>query len=460
LAAGLKLKINFVTPLLTTYFRPQYLRNLVFMKSFKLLFFTILFFVVFVLGANAQTIHLEQSKVSGIYKSGDNIRVTVFSEGLAPDSISVKILENYNEIQNKKIKWPGDSLVVFNGKPEGPASFIVEIKAEDEFSSIGLVVDPEEFQPGTERPKDFEKYWKNERKAFRALPTEIKSVAVENIDVNFECSDIEINCTGPKPARGYFAKPKTAVPKSLPIVLFVHAAGVKGSWCLAQPETAINYAKMGKGALAFDLNAHGMLNGQPQKYYDDLEAGELKNYFFQGLESREEFYFRGMYLRLMRTLDFLTSQPEWDGKRIIVIGESQGGGQALAAAGLDDRVTAVVATVPAMCDWGGTLTGSKGGWPQPFAQSGDQQKMLQTLPYFDAAHLLKNSKATIVTEIGFIDYTCPSNSIYAAINQSKGKKIVFGVPYRGHHVDQKQYQKIWEETVYQPKIEFIEDFLK
>jgi cephalosporin-C deacetylase-like acetyl esterase len=113
-----------------------------------------------------------------------------------------------------------------------------------------------------------------------------------------------------------------------------------------------------------------------------------------------------------------------------------------------------------MCDWGGTLTGSKGGWPQPFAQSGDQQKMLQTLPYFDAAHLLKNSKATIVTEIGFIDYTCPSNSIYAAINQSKGKKIVFGVPYRGHHVDQKQYQKIWEETVYQPKMEFIEDFLK
>ena len=82
--------------------------------------------------------------------------------------------------------------------------------------------------------------------------------------------------------RGYFAKPKSAVPKSLPIVLFVHAAGVKGSWCLAQPETAVNYAKMGNGALAFDLNAHGMLNGQPQEYYDDLEAGELKGYYLSG----------------------------------------------------------------------------------------------------------------------------------------------------------------------------------
>ena len=86
--------------------------------------------------------------------------------------------------------------------------------------------------------------------------------------------------------------------------------------------------------------------------------------------------------------------------------------------------------------------------------------MLKTLPYFDVAHLLKNSKATLVTEIGYIDTVCPSNSIYAAINQSKGKKIIFGVPYRGHHVDQKQFQKIWEETVYKPRIEFIDNFLE
>jgi cephalosporin-C deacetylase-like acetyl esterase len=217
---------------------------------------------------------------------------------------------------------------------------------------------------------------------------------------------------------------------------------------------------MGKGALAFDLNAHGMLNGQPQEYYEELEKGELKNYWEIGIESRDDYYFRGMYLRLIRTLDFLTSQPEWDGKRILVIGESQGGGQSLAAAGLDDRVSAVVATVPAMCDFGGELIGRTGGWPQPFKMKGDKDKMLKTIPYFDAAHLLKNSKATLVTEIGFIDTTCPSVSIYAAINQSKGEKIVFGVPYRGHHLNQKEYQKIWEETVYKPKMKFIEEFLK
>ena len=174
---------------------------------------------------------------------------------------------------------------------------------------------PDKFQPGTTRPKDFDKYWKKEKKALRDLPMKIKSEPVENVEEGFMCFDVEINCTGPKPARGYFAKPNSARAKTLPIVLFVHAAGVKGDWCLSKPETAIYYAKMGKGALAFDLNAHGMLNGQPQEYYNKLEEGELKGYFYQGIENRDDFYFRGMYLRLLRTLDFLCNQPEWDGKR-------------------------------------------------------------------------------------------------------------------------------------------------
>lgn len=119
-----------------------------------------------------------------------------------------------------------------------------------------------------------------------------------------------------------------------------------------------------------------------------------------------------------------------------------------------------MATVPAMCDFGGTFDGRIGGWPNPFSYNKNHEKMMATLPYFDAAHILKNCKATLITEIGFIDKTCPSVSIYAAINQAKGEKIIFGVPYRGHHVNQKSYQEEWENTVYKPKMDFIADFLK
>ena len=128
------------------------------------------------------------------------------------------------------------------------------------------------------------------------MPFEVKAYDVNGngTEKGYSCADIEINCPGPKPARGYFAKPEHAAAKSLPAVLLVHAAGVKGSWCRSEPGNALNYAR--KGALCFDLNAHGMLNGQPESYYAGLEEGELKNYFLKGMTDRDEYYFRGMYL--------------------------------------------------------------------------------------------------------------------------------------------------------------------
>src|SRR5690606_29812949 len=131
------------------------------------------------------------------------------------------------------------------------------------------------------------------------------------------------------------------------------------------------------------LNAHGMLNGQPEAYYQELEDGPLQRYWEQGAKDRDTYYFRFMYLRMLRSIEYLTRQPEWDGERILVIGESQGGGQALAAAGLDKRVSAVVATVPALCDFGGPLAGRKGGWPQPMKSYEDQPEVVRATSYFD-----------------------------------------------------------------------------
>lgn len=81
---------------------------------------------------------------------------------------------------------------------------------------------------------------------------------------------------------------------------------------------------------------------------EELSRGELKDYRNAGHEDRETCYFKGMFLRLVRAIDFLTSQPEWDGKTLIVYGSSQGGYQAIVAAGLDSRVSYFCAGVPRM----------------------------------------------------------------------------------------------------------------
>ena len=412
--------------------------------------------------AQAQTLTLKQTRENGIYKKGEKIRVMAFLKDRQNDSLRINVYMNNDQVILKKILIPeADSVVVYEGSSKKPCSLIVEAFLKSEKASTGMIVDPLKIKPGIKAPKDIGAYWDKEKQDLKALQLDVKFGLNECKEYAFVCFDTEINCTGPKPARGYFAMPTKAPAKSLPIVLLVHAAGVKGSWCRSDSREALRYAKMGKGAICFDLNAHGMLNGQPDEYYNNLEAGELNEYYNQGLESRENFYFRGMYLRLLRTLDFLTKLPEWDGKRILVIGESQGGGQALAAAGLDPRVSAVVATVPAMCDWGGTLVGRKAGWPQPFEHHGDQEKMKKAVPYFDTANLLKNSQAILVVEIGLADRTCPSTSVYAALNQSRGTKIIYPVTYREHGwPDAEQRTAHWDQMVFNPKNEFVKNYLK
>lgn len=408
-----------------------------------------------------QGIIFKQTNESGVYKRGQKINIMALTPNHKGDSIKIRILiNNRQEFSRKETKLEGDSLQVFEGSFGEPCSIIIEAKMKTESSSIGLIVEPEKIKPGVKSPQDFDTFWKDQKKALKALPMEVKSNSVSDLQIEkgYDCADVEINCLGPRPARGYFAKPQNAALKSLPIVIFLHAAGVKSSWCQSEPQTALKYARL--GALGFDLNAHGMLNGQADSYYNDLEKGELRNYADQGLTSREDCYFLGMYLRLMRTIDFLTKQPEWDGKRIMVIGQSQGGGQALAAAGLDKRVSAVVAILPAMCDWGGKLDRRQGGWPQPFEKKNDKDALIKVLSYFDNAHLLKGTKATIVAEIGLIDMTCPSTSVFAAINQAKGKKIIYTVPYRAHENPQKEWVKKWEEAINTPRETFIQNYLK
>ena len=417
--------------------------------------------IVLALSSQAQNLTLSTNKDSGVYERGEPIIVKATTD--TTDPIQVKVLKNNNTlILSANVMPVGDELPIFQYTFDSSCAIIVEARQGDSEARIGAIVDPGSLRPGFERPKDLDSYWNEQKQLLSDLPFEIKKKPMElsEEDAGYECFDIELNCIGPKPVRGYLAKPEAAAAKSLPIVIYFHAAGVKGHWCRSKYEDAVSKAKLGNGTLSIDINAHGMLNGQPESYYEDLEDGELHYYWDQGLESRDTYYFRFMYLRLLRTIEFATRQPEWDGKRILVIGESQGGGQSLAAAGLDHRVTAVVAMVPAMCDFGGEMVNRKGGWNQPLQYHMDQPGIQDVLPYFDNAQLLKGSKARIFVEIGLVDQTCPATSIFAAINQAEGKKTIITVPYRQHQEPKGSLHELWENTAWKPRQGYIEDYLK
>jgi cephalosporin-C deacetylase-like acetyl esterase len=140
-------------------------------------------------------------------------------------------------------------------------------------------------------------------------------------------------------------------------------------------------------------------------------------------------------LRLIRGIDVLAAQPEWDGKRVIVYGSSQGGYQAIAAAGLDARVTFFAAGVPAGCDHSGMMANRIAGWPKivPMKDGKPDLAVLEAFRYIDCMNFATRTKAAgCYFTVGFIDGVCPPTSVYAAYNQLNIPKEIYNDIPSGH----------------------------
>jgi cephalosporin-C deacetylase len=339
---------------------------------------------------------------------------TLLKNGLLPVNSGTVSLQNGEATLSAKLDEPGFLLCE------------VQVSGVPKPGRGGAAFAPEDIPPSAEAPEDFDAFWKKQLERLKAVPGNFRLTEVPSPQADVTTFDLQADCLG-QPVSGYFARPATATPASLPAILLLHGAGV-GSGRL---DVAAGWAQ--KGLLALDINAHGLPNGKPEAFYADLAAGQLKDYPLVGFESRESNYFLGMFLRVVRALDFLTSQPEWDGRTLIVFGSSQGGAQSLAGAALDDRVSFFVAGVPAMCDHTGSLAGRDPGWPKflpPGATPSAGAK--KTVGYFDMANFASRIKVPGFFTVGFLDKTCPPTTVYAAYNRLGGEKTIFHDVAAGH----------------------------
>ena len=383
-------------------------------------------------------VKVDTERADALYAVGDDVRFLV-TVSLAKKPVTagkanyVLDDEGPSELAKGTIEL-GDKPAVIAGKMDKPGFLRCRVTFTPEpkrvFRGVAAAgISPLKIQPSVPAPDDFDAFWNDQKAQLARLPMEPKLTPVKQGDAAIECFDIQIQCLGGAPVSGYFARPKGAEPKSCPAILWVHGAGVRSSSLGA----AVRGAKL--GMVSMDINAHGIPNGKPAQYYAELNKGRLRGYRHAGRESRDTCYFRGMYLRLVRAIDFLTAQPEWDGQVMAVTGHSQGGGQSIVAGGIDSRVTCIAAGVPAMCDHTGRAAGRINGWPKlvPMAPDGKPEpKSLAASRYFDAVHFAARCKADAIVSVGFIDTTCPPTTNYAAYNQLAGRKQVINEPHMGH----------------------------
>ncbi len=375
-----------------------------------------------------------------IYKSGEevtfNIKLLKDNKPTAGVELSYTLtVDGHKQLGTGKLT-SADQPVSVKGKLDEPGFLRVTVTCKPEGQAAisglgGAGIDPLAIKPSLPVPDDFDDFWNDQKRQLAAVPMNPRLTPVTATADTVDCFDLQVDCLGGKPVSGYYARPKNATPKSLPAVLFVHGAGVR-SCVIASP---CNEAK--RGRLALDINAHGIPNGKPPEFYTSLSTSDLAQYTLKGRDSRETVYFRGMYLRVLRALDFLCAQPEWDGQVLLVSGASQGGGQALAAAGLDSRVTAFFAGVPALCDHSGNAIDRVAGWPRIVPLDASRKpdpKVLQVARYIDGMNFAARTKADAILTVGFIDTVCPPTSVYATYNNLAGKKEMFNGPLIGHAV--------------------------
>jgi cephalosporin-C deacetylase-like acetyl esterase len=316
------------------------------------------------------------------------------------------------------------------GKLDEPGFLLLRASSGKASTLAAAGYDPLQLKPSMPVPDDFDAFWAAQKAALAKVPMKSTLTPVTAAAKNVDAFDVQVECLG-KPVSGYLGRPKNAKPKSLPAILHVHGAGVRSSGL-----ASVSWAANEGGMLSLDINAHGIPNGQPKAFYDALSNGELKGYPQFGNKDREQCYFKGMFLRLIRAIDFLAAQPEWDGKTLIVYGSSQGGFQAFTAAGLDERVTFICAGVPAGCDHTGSQANRINGWPKIVpndAEGKPDTTALQASRYFDCMNFAAKAKCKgAAVTVGFIDTTCPPTSVYAAYNALTMPKSIHTDVLAGH----------------------------
>ena len=388
-------------------------------------------FLFLAIAAYAQqlTLQVTTDRTDATYKVGDTATFTI--ESSQPAEVTLVFSKDGVQPQPvKKVTLTGGKLSLTD-KLDEPGFLQLRATSGKATAVAAAAYDPLQIKPSMPVPDDFDAFWTSQKAALAKVPLKSTLTPVETAVKGVEAFDLQVECLGGKPVSGYFGRPKGAKPKSLPAVLHVHGAGVRSSG-LGSVSWALNEG----GMLSLDINAHGIPNGKPAEFYTALQNGVLKDYRAHGNKDRETVYFKGMFLRLIRAIDFLTGQPEWDGKTLIVYGSSQGGFQALAAAGLDSRVTFICAGVPAGCDHTGSQANRVNGWPKIVPNGPDGKPdpaALQASRYFDCVNFATRAKCKgAAVTVGFIDTTCPPTSVYAAYNALTLPKTIHFDTLAGH----------------------------
>lgn len=272
--------------------------------------------------------------------------------------------------------------------------------------------EPEKIQPTVTLPEDFEKFWSEAVAANQNIPMQpTMTLMPELCNGVYNAYHIRFQSYAP----GCYMYGVLTVPVKegkYPAILKVPGAGVK-------PMPAYGNMPTDK-AVILQLGINGIPVNMPREVYTNLDRGALRGYNRFRVDSRDDYYYKRVYLGCARAVDFLAELDCVDAEKIAVSGGSQGGALSFTTAALNPKVKCLYANYPALCDLTGYLNGRGGGWPHFFRTESDNnlksEQIIDNLRYYDVVNFARKVSVPVKVAFGYNDTTCCPTSIFSAIN--------------------------------------------
>lgn len=376
-----------------------------------------------------------------LYKTGDKAKVEVglYLYGIPQDvEVSYEIGPDMMPATSSgKVMLKNGRAIIDMGTMKKPGFLDLRLKAQGKDKvyehHVKVGFSPELLKPYTKNPSDFDAFWKTNLEAARKeVGNEkliVKSEKVEKYTTDeFDCYLLKLKIDRRHSIYGYLTRPKAS--GKYPVVLCPPGAGIK---TIKDPMGKTFYAK--NGFIRLEMEIHGLNPEMTDEQFKEItSAFDYENgYLTNGLDNRDNYYMKHVYVACVRAIDYLTSLSDWDGKNVFVQGGSQGGALSLITAGLDPRVTACVANHPALSDMAGYLDGRAGGYPH-FNRLNHMltPEKVETMAYYDVVNFARRITCPVFLTWGYNDNVCPPTTSYIVWNQITAPKESLLTPINEH----------------------------
>jgi cephalosporin-C deacetylase len=294
--------------------------------------------------------------------------------------------------------------------------------------------------PAVPEPPDVDAFWRDTLSDARREPVLLDVRPEPNDLAVLETWDVTFAGFGGDPVRAWYTRP-SGVDGPLPAV--VEYAGYGRGRGL--PMERLTWPAAGYAHLLMDTRGQGDQYGCGGDTPDPPGGATLggPGPMTRGILEPRDYYYRRLITDAVRATEAVRALPGVDPDQVVVTGNSQGGGLALAVAGLVPELAAAVVTAPLMCDIRRAVSLADAG---PYIElvtylavhRDAVERAFDTLSYVDGVMFARRARAPLHLGVGLRDNVCPPGTAYAAFDRYgetqavRPDRVVHAYPFNGH----------------------------